>query len=190
MHLQQPNIVDPLSLLHQGAEILFPLFFVETAFRDVPTDLPGIKLCIIRGVFIGALGHFQGAVQGVPNPDVEPVFDAVGKEIYRNQKQNEGRNEGETDKGHDEFGSDPGTDNPVAPFINQLDDVSHDQEDQQDDEDDVDVDEAEDEDVAGDGQDGFLTGKMGLQKGEQDDDDNRDDNEDALPLPAAEFPAV
>jgi len=169
MHFQQTKVVGLLTLFHQGAQILPPLLFVKAAFRNISADLTGIELRVIGGVFIRGLGHLQGAVQGVANTDIEPVLDAVRQKIDGYQKQYEGRNEGQTDKGRHQLGPDTGTDDTMAALVNQLDDVPHYKEYQQYDQDDIDVDEAEDEDIAGDGQDGFLFGKMGLEKGEQDD---------------------
>jgi len=128
MHFQQTKVVGLLPLFHQGAQILSPLLFIKAAFRNVPADLTGIKLSVIGSIFIRGLGHFQRAVQSVANADIEPVLDAVRQEIDGYQKQDKGRNEGQADKGRHQLGPDPGTDDPMAALVNQLDEVPHDEE--------------------------------------------------------------
>ena len=184
MDLEHVELVGLVPSFNQGFQVkeLFPL--IKAVFRDIGAELAGIVLRLIGRLLIVNLRDLEGPVQGVPDADAEPVVDAVGEKIDRNKEQQDGRDERQTDKGRDQTGPEFRTDDPVPPFIDQFDEIPDDQKDEQDDQDDVDVDQAENQGVAGDGEDDRLAAEdAAFEIGHQGDEEHRHQDDDPLAPP-------
>ena len=110
----------------------------------------------------------------------EPMFHTVGDEPDRYQKEQNRWNEGEADKGRHQFGPEPGPQDFPLPFKDQLHQIPDDQEDQEEDEDDVDIDQAEDDDIVGDGDLSPNLGKLHFNRCKDEDEDGDDPDDDEL----------
>ena len=184
MDLEHIELVGLVPSLDQGLQVKKLFSFIKAVFRDIGAELAGVVLRLIGRLLIVNLRDFEGPVQGVADADAEPVVDAVGEEIDRNKEQQNGRDERQADKGRDQTGPEFRTDDPVPPFIDQFYEIPDDQKDEQDDQDDVDVDQAENQGVAGDGEENRLAPEdAAFEIGHQGDEEHRHEDDDPLALP-------
>ncbi len=184
MDLEHVELVGLVPPFNQGFQVKELFSLIKAVFRDIGTELAGVVLRLIGRLLIVNLRDLEGSVQGVPDADAEPVVDAVGEKIDRNKEQQDGRDERQADKGRDQTGPEFRTDDSVPPFIDQFDEIPDDQKDEQDDQDDVDVDEAENQRIAGDGEDDRLAAEDAtFEIGHKGDEEHRHEDDDPLALP-------
>jgi hypothetical protein len=108
----------------------------------------------------------------------------MGNKSYGHEKQQEGWNQGKAHESPNQFSPELRAQYPLFPLENQFDQISDDQEDEQEQEDNIDVDQAEDDDVMGNGNSFAYLGEPHLKIGKCDDEqgDNKDDVEFTPPL--------
>jgi hypothetical protein len=108
------------------------------------------------------------------------MFHTIGDESRRYKKEENGWNEGEADKSHDQFGSELGSKDFLLPLEDQLDQIPYHQKDQEENQDDVDIDQAEDDDIAGDRDFPPDLGKFHLNRCKDKNEDGDDPDDDQL----------
>jgi hypothetical protein len=108
------------------------------------------------------------------------MLDAVGDEAHGYQEEKDGWNEGETDKGGYQFGPEPGSQDFPFSLKNQFYEVPDHQKDQQKDEDDIDINQAEDDDIVGDGHFAPDLGGFHLDRCEDENENGDDPDDDQL----------
>ena len=184
-HVELVGLVPPFD---QGLQVeeLFPL--IEAVLGDIGAELAGVVFRLIGRLLVVELGDLQGPVQGVADTDAEPVIDAVGEKVDRNEKQKDRRDEGQADEGRNQPGPEFGAGDSAPPFVDQLHEIPNDQKDEQDDQDDVDIDQTEDQGIAGNGERATVAAeKAAFQIGHDGDEDHCHENDDPLPFTPSHF---
>jgi hypothetical protein len=108
------------------------------------------------------------------------VFHTVGDETHGYQKEENGWDEGKADEGYDQFGSELGSQDFPLSLKDQFDQIPDDQKDQEENQDDVDIDQAEDDDIIGDGDFPSDLGEFHLNGCKDKDEEGDDPNDDQL----------
>jgi hypothetical protein len=108
------------------------------------------------------------------------MFDAIGDETHGYQEEKNGWNEGKADKGHHQFGPEPGSQNFALSLEDQFYEIPDHQKNQEKDEDDIDIDKAEDDDIVGDRDFSFNLGEFHFNGCEDNNEDGDDPNDDQL----------
>ena len=141
------------------------------------TDLLGRGNRVVGKISIIGLGHLQGPLKRLLDLGLKPMFNAARDKPHCHKKEEDRWNEGKADKGHHQFGPQLCSQDLPLSLKDQFDQISDHQKDQEEDQDDVDIDQAEDDDVVGDGDLPSHLGEFHLDGGE-DDDQNGDDPDD------------
>jgi hypothetical protein len=105
------------------------------------------------------------------------MFHAIGDKSHGHKKEENGWNKGETDKGHHQLGPELGSQDSLLSLKDQLDQIPDHQKDQEENQDNVDIDQAEDDNIVGDGDLPSHLGEFYFD-GRQDEDEGRDDPDD------------
>ena len=167
-----------LQLLPQQAH--FSRSLGNALFREGLTDLLSGGNGVVGKISIIGLSHFQGSLERLLHLGTKPVFHTVGDETHGDQKEENRWNEGKADKGHHQFGSEPGSQDFPLPLKDQFDQIPDDQKDQQENQDDVDIDQAENDDIVGDGDFPPDLGEFHLNRRKDKDEDGDDPYDDQL----------
>ena len=122
----------------------------------------------------------HGLLQGVFHQFVPLVFQAAGDELPGDEKHEHGGDQGQADKGQDQAGAQAGAEDPGPPLHEQLGEVAENQKGEQEKQDGVDVDQAEDQEAAGEGL-AALAHQVDLQAGEGHHQEEEQADEDFFP---------
>ena len=139
------------------------------------------------GVTIEALADLKGVFQGLFHRLVEPELDAAGDEIDGKNKQDGGGQEGEDDEGHHQARAQIGPHHLVTALVEELYQVTEDQENQKDKQYQVDIDDDEHQHGIGDGNGAAEMDDPRLGVGQHRHHHQDDDNEDPFALAAPAF---
>jgi len=108
------------------------------------------------------------------------VFHAVRDKTHGYQKEENGWNKGKADKGYHQFGSELGPQDFPLSLKDQFDKIPDDQKDQKENQNDVDIDQAEDDDIVGNGDFPSDLGEFHLNGCKDKDEKGDDPNDDQL----------
>ena len=118
----------------------------------------------------------------------EPVLHTVGDKPRGDEKEEDRRHQGETDKGHDQFRPELCPQDLALSLKDELHEITDHEKDQEEDQNDVDVDQAEDDDIIGDGNPSHHLREFHLEGGQQEDENRDDPHDDQLIAPSSSIP--